>query len=265
MQQNEQLGPRVPSALDLTGEVALVTGGGTGLGRAIAAALRACGAEGIIAGRRPEPLAAAAAELGPRVKARVCDVVSPGVCDTLVAWAEREVGPVTAVVANADNAGNDLKAAPEDVGDDAFAAVLATHVLGAHALVRAALPAMTARGRGTVVLQCSMTSFIGMPQVIAYTAAKSALLGMVRAYAADLGPRGIRVVGLAPGWIHTDLLDGVLAGDPARTARIVARTPLGRFGEPHEVGNAAAFLVSRAASFVHGSVLPVDGGGAIGF
>jgi NAD(P)-dependent dehydrogenase (short-subunit alcohol dehydrogenase family) len=262
VQQNEMRAPRVPAAFDLTGEVVLVTGGGTGLGRAIAAALGACGAEVVIAGRRAEPLAEAAAALGPRVKAHVCDVVAPGGCDALVAWAEREVGPVTAVIANA---GNHLKAAPEDVSDEAFAAVLHTHVLGAHALVRAALPGMTARRRGTVVLQCSMTGFIGMPHVIAYTAAKSALLGMVRAYAADLGPRGIRVVGLAPGWIHTDLLDGILAGDPARTERIVARTPLGRFGEAEEVGNAAAFLVSRAASFVHGSVLPVDGGGAIGF
>jgi gluconate 5-dehydrogenase len=110
-----------------------------------------------------------------------------------------------------------------------------------------------------------MTSFIGMTQVVAYSAAKSAHLGVVRALAAEWSAKGVRVNAIAPGWIQSEMLEKALAGDTARRAKIISRTPMGRMGEPHDIGWTAVYLCSPAAKFVTGVVLPVDGGASIGF
>jgi hypothetical protein len=124
---------------------------------------------------------------------------------------------------------------------------------------------MVARKSGCVLFTASMTAFIGMPSVVAYSAAKSAYVGIVRALATEWGPHGVRVNGIAPGWIASEMLDRALAGDPARKARILARTPLARFGEPDDIGWAAVYLASPAARFVSGVVLPIDGGAVDSF
>jgi gluconate 5-dehydrogenase len=124
---------------------------------------------------------------------------------------------------------------------------------------------MLERKSGSILFIASMTSLIGLPQVVAYSAAKSAYLGMVRSLAVELSPNGIRVNCIAPGWIESAMLQQALGNDRARHDRILARTPLGRFGEPQDIGNAAVFLSSEAAKFVTGVVLPVDGGASIGF
>jgi len=100
---------------------------------------------------------------------------------------------------------------------------------------------------------------------VAYSAAKSAYVGMVRALATELSPHGIRVNALAPGWIETDMSRGALENDPGRRRKILGRTPMGRLGTPAEVGFAAVFLCAPAAAFITGVVLPVDGGASIGF
>jgi gluconate 5-dehydrogenase len=105
-----------------------------------------------------------------------------------------------------------------------------------------------------------MTSLLGMPLVVAYSAAKSAYLGMVRSLAAENAPHNIRVNAIAPGWIESEMLRKALAGDEQRTQKILQRTPMGRFGDPHDIGYAAVYLCSRAAKFVTGVVLPIDGG-----
>jgi gluconate 5-dehydrogenase len=110
-----------------------------------------------------------------------------------------------------------------------------------------------------------MTAFIGLPSVVAYSAAKSAYLGIIRSLATEWGPHGVRVNGIAPGWIASEMLDYALAGDPARKAKILARTPLARFGEPDDIGWAAVYLASPAAKFISGVVLPVDGGAVDSF
>jgi gluconate 5-dehydrogenase len=146
-----------------------------------------------------------------------------------------------------------------------FAGVLNTHVLGAFALTRAVLPGMIERQHGNVLFIASMASLIGIPQVVAYSAAKSAYLGMVRSLAAEVSARNVRVNAIAPGWIESEMMRRALDGDPARRDKILGRTPLGRFGAAADVGWAAVYLCSPAARFLTGVVLPVDGGVSIGF
>jgi gluconate 5-dehydrogenase len=254
--------PSVSSAFDLTGRTALITGGGTGLGFGIATCFVAAGARAVLVGRRAEELRVACAELGPRAFALLGDVRETGAAAALVARAEEIAGPLSILV---NNAGVHLKKPATETSDEEFAAVLQTHVLGAFALTREAAKGMVARKEGTILFTASMTSLIGMPLVVAYSAAKSAYVGLVRSLATEFGPAGVRVNAIAPGWIASDMLEQALSGDPARRARILARTPLGRFGHPDDIGWTAVYLCARSGRFVNGHVLPVDGGAAVGF
>ena len=118
---------------------------------------------------------------------------------------------------------------------------------------------------GSILFIASMASLFGIPKVVAYSAAKSAYLGMVRAMATELSPHGVRVNAIAPGWIETDMSRAAMKADPEREKKILSRTPMGCFGEPDDVGMAAVYLCSPAAKFITGVVLPVDGGVSIGF
>jgi gluconate 5-dehydrogenase len=110
-----------------------------------------------------------------------------------------------------------------------------------------------------------MAAFIGMPLIVAYSAAKSAYVGIVRTLAVEWGAHGVRVNAIAPGWIASVMLDQALAGDPPRKAKILGRIPAGKFGEPDDIGWAAVYLASPAGKYVSGVVLPVDGGAAEAF
>ena len=143
--------------------------------------------------------------------------------------------------------------------------MLDTHVLAAHNLTRCVLPAMLEAKHGSILFTASMTSMIGMPGVIAYSAAKSAYVGMVRALSTEVAMHGVRVNAIAPGWIESPMLRKALDGDSARSDRILQRTPMQRFGEPEDIGLAAVYLCSSAARFVTGVLLPVDGGASQGF
>jgi len=246
----------------LEGEIALIPGGGTGLDLAIARRMASAGARVILAGRRAAVLKAAAAAIGPRAGFVVCDVTRLKDASKFVGKAEALFGPVTILV---NNAGIHLKKPALETSDEELLDVLKTHVLGAHALTRALLPGMLRRRHGSIVFIASMASLFGIPDVFAYAAAKSAYLGMVRALATEVSPSGVRVNAIAPGWIETDMTRQAMSGDLARKRRILARTPLGRFGEPDDIGAAAVYLCSPAAKFVTGAVLPVDGGVSIGF
>jgi len=246
----------------LENQIALISGGGTGLGFAIAEAMVEAGAQVILAGRREETLQRSAQQLGPAAHVLVLDLNRTDEIEGRLASITAKLGPITVLV---NNAGIHLKKTAVDTTVEEFSAVWATHVRGAFALSRTVIPSMLERKAGSILFIASMTSLIGMPQVVAYSAAKSAYLGMVRSLAAELSPDGIRVNGIAPGWIETPMLRKALDNDLPRSSRILQRTPLGRFGEPRDIANAAVYLSSGAAKFVTGVVLPVDGGASIGF
>ena len=157
-----------------------------------------------------------------------------------------------------------LKKWAVDTSDDEFQNLMNVHVNAAFSLSRHAIPELKKTG-GSILFTASMTSFMGMTQVVAYSVAKSGYLGFVRALSAELAEDGVRVNAIAPGWIKTPMLENAVNSDPARKAKILGRTPMNRFGEPEDIGNAAVYLSSPAANFVTGVILPVDGGAVSGF
>jgi gluconate 5-dehydrogenase len=250
------------SAFDLTGQTALITGGGTGLGFGMARCLVAAGAQVVLVGRRRGELNQACSVLGKRAFALPGDVTKLETAAGLVHKAEKLAGPVSILI---NNAGVHLKKPATETSDAEFATVLQTHVFGAFALTREAGRRMVARRSGCVLFTASMSSFMGIPLIVAYSAAKSAYVGIVRSLATEWGPHGVRVNAIAPGWIASDMLDQALRDDPARKAKIFGRIPMGKFGEPDDIGWTAVYLASPAAKYVSGVILPVDGGAAIGF
>jgi len=253
---------RWPCAFRLENELALITGGGSGLGLAMARALAAAGARVVITGRRLEMLKEAVAAIGPQANYLAHDVTRLSEARAVVETAVSRFGPLTILI---NNAGIHLKKAAIDTTEEEFMKVLTTHVLGAHALSRAVAPDMIARKSGSILFIASMASLFGLPQVVAYSAAKTAYLGMVRGMATELSPHGVRVNAIAPGFIETEMSRKALEDDPQRKQRILSRTPMARLGEANDIGMAAVYLCSPAAKFVTGVVLPVDGGASIGF
>jgi gluconate 5-dehydrogenase len=185
--------------------------------------------------------------------------------DTIAGFArdvESRHGPIDILV---NNAGNTVKKRFEDSTLADLDSVLDVHLRGALELTRQFIPGQVERGGGNVIFTASMTSFIGQPFVLSYTAAKSALVGVVRGLSAEFAGRGVRINGVAPGWIDTDLYRAATSNDPERRAKILGRIQMGRTGQPEEIGWACVFLASAAAGYVTGQTLVVDGGALIGF
>ena len=246
----------------LKGKNALVSGGGTGIGLAIAEGFIAAGARVVITGRRREVLEAACAQLGSGATWRQSDVGDTEAQAALVAEVENRAGALDILV---NNAGTHLKKATLDLTDAEFSAVLRTNLDGLFALSREAARRMAGRGQGAILNIASMAAVYGLPRVAAYSASKSAVVGLTRALAVEFGPMGIRVNAISPGFIFSEMSSRALDADPERKQRVMSRTPLGRMGTPSEVASAAVFLCSDAASFITGTNLCVDGGNSIGF
>ncbi len=249
-------------AFQLNGKRALVTGGGSGLGYAVAGQFKEAGAEVIILGRDAEKIKKAAAELGEGVHPIAFDVMNIKEIPGVVKEIETKFGPLDILV---NCAGKHLKKPALETTDEEFNDILQIHLMSVFAFVREVAKGMTERKNGSIILISSMTAIIGMGQVVAYASGKAAITGMMTNLVAEFAPHGVRVNTIAPGWIETPMLHQVIDADPVRKQKILNRIPSGTLGIPEDVGYACIYLSSEAGRYVNGVFLPVDGGGSIGF
>ena len=242
----------------LAGRRALVTGSSRGIGFAIAKAFAEAGAEVILNGRNQEALGAAAARLaesGARVTALAFDVTSEDSVEEAVAYAEREMGPIDILV---NNAGIQQRIPLEDFPLEKFQQVIDTNLTSAFIVGKAVARGMISRRRGKIINICSVMSNLARPSIAPYAASKAAIANLTRGMAVDWSKHGLNVNGIAPGYISTEMNEALLA-NAEFTSWVEKRTPMGRWGEPAELGGAAIFLASDAASYVNGHILYVDG------
>jgi len=248
------------SAFDLSGRVAVVTGGNRGIGRALALGFARAGASVAILARNAGRNAAVLAELqsiGRPAQALLLDVTDRAAIPTAIADIEAALGGIDILVNNAGNAvlTGGVLSEPVATWDN----ILETHLNASFLLSQAVARSMVARGRGGKIINlASMYSFFGAGQEPSYAAAKGAIVLLTKSMAIELAPHDIQVNAIAPGWIETDMTREFL--DSPANAAIIARTPAGRWGQPDELVGAAVFLASRASAFVTGVTLPVDGG-----
>lgn len=247
----------------LHGKTALVTGGGSGIGKAIATCLAQSGARVVIAGRRADVLETAAAEIGHDCATTTLDLSDLATLPAAQAAIAEKYGPIDILI---NNAGNTVKKPFEEADMADFDQIFDVHVRGALELTRCVIKRLLAEDRpGSVSFISSMTAYIGQPMVHGYTISKTAINGVVRGLSAEFAARGIRVNGIAPGWIDTDLYRKATQGDIPRQQKILNRIPMQALGTPEDIGWACAFLSSPAAKYINGQVILVDGGGATGF
>jgi 2-dehydro-3-deoxy-D-gluconate 5-dehydrogenase len=239
---------------DLSGKTALVTGANTGLGQAIAVGLAQAGCDIVAVGRSaPNETRELVADAGRRLTALTADLGSTEPIARLVA----EAGPVDILV---NNAGIIRRADALDFTEADWDAVMDTNLKVTFFLSQAVARTWVAAGRGGKIIQvASMLSFQGGVRVPSYTASKSGLAGLTRALANEWAGKAINVNAIAPGYFVTNNTEGLRA-DETRSRQILERIPAGRWGEPKDLAGVAVFLASAASDYMHGAIVPVDGG-----
>ena len=236
------------------GKVALVTGGGSGVGRATVELLLQRGARVAAVDRNPEALAS----LPDEVFTRAADILDTAAVTGFVSDIAGRWGAVDLLV---NNAGAEHTASALDTSHADWNRVIGVNLTGTLEMSQAVLPAMCERGRGAIVNVSSISGLLGWPLSAAYCAAKGGVIQLTRQMAVDFGPKGVRVNAVAPGTTLTPMIERLFAEMAAEArAAIAERHPIGRFAQPHEIARAILFLGSDAASFITGAVLPVDGG-----
>jgi 2-deoxy-D-gluconate 3-dehydrogenase len=248
---------------DLTGRVALVTGGNGGLGLAMAQGMAACGADIVLSGRDAEKAKGALdslVALGRKAVFVAADISKAPACRAMVAEAAAVFGRLDILV---NNAGTSIRKMPETYTDEEWHHVLDTNLTSAFVCSQAAYPVMKAGGGGKMINTGSMMSLFGAPYATPYASSKGGLVQMTRALATAWAKDNIQVNAILPGWIDTDLTKNARRQVDGLHEKVEARTPAGRWGVPEDLAGIAAFLASPASDFVTGTAIPVDGGFSI--
>ena len=244
----------------LDGRVAIITGGSRGLGRAMASALAEAGARIVVTSRDAERVQAVARELeathGRACRGYASDVREPEQVEGLVAHVIDEFGQIDVLI---NNAGVNIRRPIEELSIEEFRTVMDTNLTGAWLMCRAVGPHMKARCYGRVINFGSILSVISMPGRTPYASSKGAILQLTKTLALEWAPHGITVNAILPGPFGTEMNRSLL-DDPEAYAAFVSQIPLGRWGEPEEMGGLALFLASDASSFVTGAGILIDGG-----
>jgi 2-deoxy-D-gluconate 3-dehydrogenase len=249
---------------DLTGRVALVTGGNGGIGLGMAQGMASCGAAIVIAGRDEAKATTALAslrELGVRCSFLAADVTQKAACVKLVADTLAAFGRLDILV---NNAGTAIRKMPQDYTEDEWHQVMDTNLTSAFLCSQAAYAPMKAQGSGKMINIGSMMSLFGAPYATPYASSKGGIVQMTRAMATAWAKDNIQVNAVLPGWIDTDLTKRARREVPVLHQRVEDRTPAARWGVPTDMAGIAAFLASPASDFVTGTAIPVDGGYSIG-
>lgn len=248
---------KLGSLFDLTGRVAIVTGGTRGIGRAVAEGFVAAGAKVVVASRKPEACESTEAHLVAMGGEALAVPMHMGDLDALPVLVQRTVDRFGRLDIVVNNAANALAQPLGQFTPDAWQKSFDVNLRGPVFLVQAALPYLEASPAASVVNVISAGAFLFSAQVAMYSAAKAALMSFTRSMAADFAPRGIRVNALAPGTVDTDMVRNT---GPESAARMAAASHMGRAAAPDEMVGPVLFLASDAASFVTGQVLLADGG-----
>ena len=248
---------------DLTGKVALVTGGNGGIGLGMALGLARAGARVVVAARNAAKSEGAVAQLreaGSDSFAVSADVTDEASVQQLFDTVAQRCGALHILV---NNAGTTVRKPVDQLALAEWQQVMDTNLTSAFLCSRAAHPLMKAAGGGKVINIGSMMSIFGAPYAPAYGASKGGIVQLTKATAASWAVDGIQVNAILPGWIATDLTDGARAQVAGLNERVIARTAAGRWGQPADLAGTAVFLASAASDFVTGTAIPVDGGYSI--
>jgi 2-deoxy-D-gluconate 3-dehydrogenase len=251
----------MPRIFDLTGRVALVTGGNGGIGLGMAEGLADAGARLVISGRRQDKARAALARLkalsGEPLFIDADIGAGASACDALVSEALEKCGRIDILV---NNAGMNIRKRPEALTPDDWHSILDVNLTSAFLCAQAVYPAMARQGGGKIINVASIYAQFGAPHVAAYSASKGGMVQLTMSLATAWAAQNIQVNAVLPGWIDTELTTAAREEVPDLHAAVLARTPAGRWGTPADLAGVAVFLAAPASDFVTGAALLVDGG-----
>ena len=248
---------------DLTGKVAIITGGNGGIGLGMAKGLAQAGASIAVVGRNETKNATAVRNikaLGVDAIAVEADVCDSEAVDTMIATVVDQWGAINILV---NNAGINIRKRPEDLSEDEWRSVLDTNLTSAFICSKACYPEMKKAGGGKILNNGSMLSLFGSPWGSAYGSSKGGIMQMTRSHATAWAEDNIQVNCYLPGWINTDLTVKAREDVPGLHEKVLARTPAGRWGEPDDLAGLAVYLSSPASDFLTGTAIPIDGGFSI--